>query len=291
MSSVEESPAQQAARRRRERREAKIREGGSARLDKITSLSGRPPASEDPSPAPRPAPSPAETTASAPEQPTQAAPKPAAVPPPSTDGDSPENIRAQQEYLRALLRAHPPQQQEQQKVEHDPMLRLLSAMMGGLPGAENTAPGSETGPQTGLQPDDLSAALGLPPFLSKLLLGQKRREPPSPEARQAEWRWRLGHAIFALLVGLYSLFIWWSSLATFGSNPPPPATVQNPWTILVTGELALGGARLLLGSQHTERGAVVQQTMRHAVQDLGILVFVIGVRQWWTGAGQRVTSG
>jgi GET complex subunit GET2 len=41
MSSAEESPAQLAARRRRERREAKILEGGSARLDKITSLNGR----------------------------------------------------------------------------------------------------------------------------------------------------------------------------------------------------------------------------------------------------------
>ena len=45
MSSTEESPAQRAARLRRERREAKIREGGAARLDKITSLSGRTPQS------------------------------------------------------------------------------------------------------------------------------------------------------------------------------------------------------------------------------------------------------
>jgi hypothetical protein len=45
MSTPEESPAQRAARLRRERREAKIKEGGSARLDKITSLSGRTPQS------------------------------------------------------------------------------------------------------------------------------------------------------------------------------------------------------------------------------------------------------
>lgn len=44
MSTVEESPAQRAARMRRERREAKIKEGGAARLDKITSMSGRTPA-------------------------------------------------------------------------------------------------------------------------------------------------------------------------------------------------------------------------------------------------------
>lgn len=45
MSTPEESPAQRASRLRRERREAKIKEGGSARLDKITSLSGRTPQS------------------------------------------------------------------------------------------------------------------------------------------------------------------------------------------------------------------------------------------------------
>lgn len=45
MSAPEESAAQRSARLRRERREAKIREGGTARLDKITSMSGRTPAS------------------------------------------------------------------------------------------------------------------------------------------------------------------------------------------------------------------------------------------------------
>ncbi|KAL9035026.1 MAG: hypothetical protein Q9214_006777, partial [Letrouitia sp. 1 TL-2023] len=40
-SSNEESPAQKQARLRREKREAKIKAGGSARLDKITQLSGR----------------------------------------------------------------------------------------------------------------------------------------------------------------------------------------------------------------------------------------------------------
>ena len=39
---AEETPTQKQARLRRERREAKIMAGGSARLDKITSLSGRP---------------------------------------------------------------------------------------------------------------------------------------------------------------------------------------------------------------------------------------------------------
>jgi GET complex subunit GET2 len=43
MSETEESPAQRQARIRREKREAKIKAGGSERLDKITKLSGRTP--------------------------------------------------------------------------------------------------------------------------------------------------------------------------------------------------------------------------------------------------------
>lgn len=38
----DESPVQKQARLRRERREAKIKAGGSSRLDKISQLSGRP---------------------------------------------------------------------------------------------------------------------------------------------------------------------------------------------------------------------------------------------------------
>jgi hypothetical protein len=41
MDTADESPAQKQARIRRERREAKIKAGGSARLDKIASLAGR----------------------------------------------------------------------------------------------------------------------------------------------------------------------------------------------------------------------------------------------------------
>jgi GET complex subunit GET2 len=43
MSEADESSAQRQARIRREKREAKIKAGGSERLDKITRLSGRTP--------------------------------------------------------------------------------------------------------------------------------------------------------------------------------------------------------------------------------------------------------
>ncbi|PWY87624.1 hypothetical protein BO70DRAFT_378222 [Aspergillus heteromorphus CBS 117.55] len=90
MSSTEESPAQRAARQRRERREAKIKGDGAARLDKITSLSGRTPASlrEETSPSPSPSASTSASTAnptstspfaSAPESPSPS-PSPSPTP-------------------------------------------------------------------------------------------------------------------------------------------------------------------------------------------------------------------
>jgi len=45
MADAEETAAQRQARIRREKREAKIKAGGSERLDKITALSGRTPES------------------------------------------------------------------------------------------------------------------------------------------------------------------------------------------------------------------------------------------------------
>ncbi|EER39742.1 conserved hypothetical protein [Histoplasma capsulatum H143] len=100
MSAAEESPAQRAARLRRERREAKIKADGSARLDKITSLSGRTPAStlredsppslSDSSPTPGHRPQTLSKSSS---------PLP---PPPNVEDQAPENLKAQEEYLRAF---------------------------------------------------------------------------------------------------------------------------------------------------------------------------------------------
>ncbi|KAL1969494.1 hypothetical protein VTN77DRAFT_8932 [Rasamsonia byssochlamydoides] len=286
--SSEESPAQQAARLRRERREAKIRASGTARLEKITSLSGRTVASESesPSPAPRPV-SPAVAVSEPTEQPR---PSPSPMPPASkVEDQSPENIQAQQEYLRALLRAHPPEQQQQQKIDEDPTMKLLSAMLGGLPGGENTAPGSGA---ANLSPSDLTSALGLPPFLSKLLLGGGS-QPQTPEEQKREWIWKLLHVFFALAIGVYLLVLIGSSVATYGSQPPPPATAQNPFVIFMTGELLLNGAKMLLASrQDGQLGnlATWTQLVRNLARDGSIAVFVLGVGSWWNGGWQASGS-
>ncbi|KAH8697656.1 hypothetical protein BGW36DRAFT_295958 [Talaromyces proteolyticus] len=295
MSSAEESPAQQAARLRRERREAKIKAGGSARLDKITSLSGRTPASarDDISPSPTPQPlSRTASPASSQPNPSPQAFQPSVTPIPAT-GDAPsDDIQAQQEYLRALLRANPPEQQTQQQIDQDPMMKLLTSMMGGVPGAENTAPGSAgmaPPPQGTINPDDLTSALGLPPFLSKFLLGGGS-SPLTPAEQQREWLWKLLHTLFALILGFYLLILVGSSVATYGSNPPPPAAAQNPFVVFMTVELVLNGAGMLFGTSRQGSLATGMQLIRSLIQDGSIAVFILGVGSWWNGGWQTLTS-
>lgn len=164
-------------------------------------------------------------------------------------------------------------------------MKLLSAMLGGLPGGENTAPGSAAG---NLSPSDLTSALGLPPFLSKLLLGGGP-QPQTPEEKKREWIWKLLHVFFALAVGVYLLVLIGSSVATYGSQPPPPATAQNPFVIFMTGELLLNGAKMLQASRHkgqlTDPGTWVQ-LVRDIVRDGSVAVFALGAGSWWNGGWQ-----
>ncbi|KAL2215878.1 hypothetical protein M432DRAFT_116012 [Thermoascus aurantiacus ATCC 26904] len=303
--STTETPAQQAARLRRERREAKIREGGSARLDKITSLS-RAPVSEiatSPSPQPAPTPQPASSVSPAPapavaasEQPraqapprtTTTTPVPPPNPPPSVEDQSPESIQAQREYLRALLRAAPPAQPQEQQPAEDPALKLLSALLGGGLAGDSAAGGAAPG----LTPSDLTSALGLPPFLSNLLLGAGGAavQPQTPEEKRRAWIWKLVHVFFAFAVGVYLLLLIGSSVATYGSPPPPPATAQNPFVIFMTGELLLSGSRMLTKGGGGEGKLVAPgtwvQLLRDVVRDGSIAMFVFGMGSWWRGGWQ-----
>ncbi|OKL59778.1 hypothetical protein UA08_04744 [Talaromyces atroroseus] len=289
MSSAEESPAQQAARLRRERREAKIKAGGSARLDKITSLSGRTPASAHQDASPSPSPQPRlqnEPAPNLPGQQPQATPRP--TPPAS---DNPESIRAQQEYLRALLRANPPEQQSQQEIDQDPVMKMLSSMLGGIPGAENTAPGAGMAPpaQGDLGANDLMSALGLPPLLSKMIFGGGS-SPQTPAERNREWVLKLLHSVFALLLGAYLVILVNSAVATYGHNPPPPATAQSPFVIFVTVELLLSAARMFWGQAQQGTLAVGLQFFKSVMRDGSIAVFALGVGSWWNGGWQVSAS-
>ncbi|KAK1138829.1 hypothetical protein N8T08_001746 [Aspergillus melleus] len=268
MSSVEESPAQRAARQRRERREAKIKEGGAARLDKITSLSGRTPAAErqDQDVSPSPSPQPPTSFSSGLDTQPSPSPSPAATantqsePPiapthpfPDTQAQSPESLQAQQEAFRALLRqSGPPPGSGNQGAggvgsdltnslgldEDDPTVKLLNSLMGGMaageggPGAGN---GSNNGNGPAISQADLATALGLPPFVASMLPGGS--QPQTDSEKKAIWMWKILHVVFAIAVGVYFLVLLGSSVSLYGEAPPPPATARSPFLFFTTGEM------------------------------------------------------
>ncbi|KAE8154797.1 hypothetical protein BDV25DRAFT_147010 [Aspergillus avenaceus] len=285
MSSAEESPAQKAARLRRERREAKIKEGGAARLDKITSLSGRTPASvrEEASPSPSPSPQPPASTISTPEptpQQTQSAPVPASAPPqPTVEAESPtpENLQAQQDYVRALLRQGAPSPSQQGPEEEDPALKMLNTLMGQMNGENQGAAGPAGGPSQA----ELVSALGLPPFVADLLGAATRQQ--TDEEKKEILTWKIIHVLFSVAVGIYLLMLIGSSVSTYGSQPPPPATVRNPFLFFTTGELVLTGARIMSKSRNGGVGIMAWVGMFQAViRDGSIALFLLGMGAWWT---------
>ncbi|CEO60273.1 hypothetical protein PMG11_04908 [Penicillium brasilianum] len=293
MSTPEESPAQRAARLRRERREAKIKEGGSARLDKITSLSGRTPQSEreEASPSPQLAVSPSPSPV----------PQSRPVPAPQPDTPLAESLQAQQEAFRAMLRQVAPDQGQQNDVE-DPTLKLLENLLGAMPGDANApppgfsgAPGAPGAPDAagampgqsapGLSPAAIASALGVPPFLANMLGGASQQ--PTENEQKTLRIWKGLHAVFALGVAIYLLFIIGTSVATFGSPPPKPATAQNPFLIFVTGEMVLTGGRVLFGGKQAGLGMVVQ-LFRDIVRDGSLVLFALGLGAWYNREWQNV---
>ncbi|KAL2365815.1 hypothetical protein RJZ56_001270 [Blastomyces dermatitidis] len=277
MSATEESPAQRAARLRRERREAKIRADGSARLDKITSLSGRTPANtlrED---------SPASLSDSTPtpEHRPHAPPKSISPLPPSpnVEDQTPEGLKAQEEYLRALLRSQQPL--DQQTPEQNPAA-LLNSLLAGGPAGSDTFPGGGEGPAFNLA--DIASGFGVPPYLAKFFFGGNS-QPASPAEQRITSIWKLVHVVFSLAMGIYLLSLFRSSVLTFGPNPPPPATAQNPFVLFLTGEVVLCGTRVLTRARDGElkNARAWIQILRELVRDGRIAVFVLGAGMWLFG--------
>ncbi|KAI9040987.1 uncharacterized protein KD926_007529 [Aspergillus affinis] len=319
MSTVEESPAQRAARQRRERREAKIKEGGAARLDKITSLSGRTPAAErqdqDASPSPSPQP-PASISSGvdtqSPASPSSAAaannqPEPPIAPThpfPDTQTQSPESLQAQQEAFRALLRQSgpPPGSGNQGGAggmgdltnslgldEEDPTVKLLNSLMGGMAAGEGgpsagagagNGNGNNNGPA--ISQADLATALGLPPFVASMLPGGST--PQTESEKKAIWTWKILHVVFAIAVGVYFLVLLGSSVSLYGEAPPPPATARSPFLFFTTGEMVMTGARVLMRRGSGQAGlGMYFHLFRDVIRDGSLVVFLLGMGAWWNG--------
>ncbi|KAJ5595278.1 uncharacterized protein N7459_001486 [Penicillium hispanicum] len=291
MSTPEESPAQRAARQRRERREAKIREGGSARLDKITSLSGRTPQTvrEEASPSPQPAVSPSPSPVPQ-NRPSHA---------PQIDMPSAESLQAQQEAFRAMLRQSAPEQDQgqgqgqQAEDMEDPTIKLLNSLLGAMPGDPNAPPpppgaasgaGGMPGQAPGMSPAAIASALGVPPFFANMLGGAAQ---PTEQEQKSIQIWKTVHVLFALGVATYLLFVIGTSVTLFGSPPPKPATAQNPFLIFVTGELLLTSGRILMSGGKGGLGMAVK-AVKDIIRDGSLVIFMLGLGSWYYREWQTI---
>ncbi|KAL9123401.1 MAG: hypothetical protein Q9187_000040 [Circinaria calcarea] len=297
---AEESNASKQARLRRERREAKIKAGGSARLEKITNLSGRPVEPAQP------------TTDALPPHPYPQSPLSSEDPEeiditnhPFTSFRTPDGTRSPdpRQLLRGSQAPHMsgsrfdiPGQQGQGGMggeEEDPMMRILQQMMGGMPGgAEGTREGADG---------------GLPPGLAAMLGGAGMGETESVQQDNTFGSfWKIIHALFAFSLGIYI-----TAMTSFSGSRLSRSTlverehigVQFFW-VFATAELILQSSRFFL-----ERGKAAQVGIlatvagflpepwkgyvglvnRYSgiyttiVEDAMAVVFVLGLVAWWQG--------
>ncbi|KAI9751923.1 MAG: hypothetical protein M4579_005834 [Chaenotheca gracillima] len=300
------------ARMRRERREAKIKAGGSARLGKITSMSGRPAeAAEASSPA----------TASVSNDPdevdiSQHFYSPASTPRPSQPSPQPmQQPQLSEEQLRQMMMsfegpqpgvagaqgqpqfpfsdgaAAPPPGMEAE----DPMMKMLQQILGG-PGGDPT--GGMPGGGAGVNPSDLLSQMmgqGIPGF---------NKDSVEPEARSYAYIWRIVHALFAIVLGIYTI----SATSFTGVKSERARKIDGDVTkqffwLFATGELILQSSRFFI-----ERGGVVNRggmlaslatmlpepwkgrvavALRYSaiyttiMADAMVVIFMLGCVAWW----------
>ncbi len=296
----EETPAQKQARLRRERRAAKINAGGSARLEKITNLSGRPPPEPiAPSPPPGAARSPSTTSnANDPEE-VDISSHP--YTPRSNNNNGPTEAD-----IRQLLRSAPPGEQQQQQNpfapqqggaggEEDPMMRMLQQMLGGAGGGPGQGGGDG----------------GLPPALAAMMGAQGGGAPGQGQEMSGEEKkgrdfWRIIHAVMAFTLGVY--IVWTapfsgSQIARAGVVKGEEA-VQNFFWLFATAELLLQSTRWFLEGGKTVPAGMVGMVLgmlpepfrtyaslavrysgifTQLIADAVTVVFVLGVVAWWRG--------
>ncbi|OAA79522.1 GET complex, subunit GET2 [Akanthomyces lecanii RCEF 1005] len=212
VSSSSDAAAQRAAeqaRLRKERREAKIKAGGTSRLDKITGIGGRVVGDNDqaaPEAPADPAPKPAAVAASDPDEvdisehfyspaaarlaaQQQAMPSPPAGGFPGLPADMTEEQQAQLRQMMLGGGAPPSAEGVPGGAEEDPLMKMMAQMMGGaggggfpgMPGAAG-AGGPNASPFAGM-------------------MGAQQPASSGPDVYSTVWR--VVHALLALGLGLY----------------------------------------------------------------------------------------
>lgn len=301
-----ESKAQRDARLRRERRNAKIQTGGSERLSKITSLSGRPNAAE----------AELNRTTSKPSTPAGSqraqggpADDPAEVDITNMFARPPQNgdpMQDQQDVLRQLLRQPPPGTENEGPgmggdQGGDPLMQMMQQMLGGqMPGM-----GGEGMPGAAGQPG--GAPPGMPPGLADLLNGQMGGAQAQP-ASSGDYIWRIVHAFFSILLGLYAVTVLDFNGTEWERRAPTDETGAQGarlFYLFATAEVVLQSTRYFV-----DKGQLPQSGMmatiagflpppfnnylrilnRYGViyttvsQDVFVVLFVLGAVAWLNGA-------
>lgn len=165
--------------------------------------------------------------------------------------------------------------------ENDPMLKMMQSLLGNMSGDPNApAPDSQG---FGLSPDDISKMTGVPSFLTSMFMGGKAA-PPTAEQVKSERLWKLIRMVVGVLVGIYTVWIVDRAVGLFGSAPPRPATVQNPFLVFVMGQAVLGGARSVMGGGTREVGLKrYYQGVKDVASDAAVPLFMLGCYCWWSG--------
>lgn len=202
----------------------------------------------------------------------------------TTDADQ---QRLQEEYMRILLGGAQQNQSGQGQQpgmpdENDPMIKMMQTMLGGMSGDPN-APGTGDMP---FSADDISKMTGMPSFLTNMFMGGNKQTPPTPEQINKERRWKVVRIVVSILMGIYTVVTLDNSIDTFGTNPPAPATVQNPFVVFLMGELLLQGGKSALFGRPTNQGTIKSwiASVREVAADGAILLFMLGVYSWWVGS-------
>jgi hypothetical protein len=194
-----------------------------------------------------------------------------------SNSDDPALLQAQQEYIRGLLRAQDPQPGQERQAE-DPMVKMLNSLLGGADGADPATPGGLP-----FSPEDISKATGLPPFLTNMFVGQENATP-TPAQEQTARIWTLIHVLFSLLAGIYVVHTITSSTRLFGADPPPPATIKNPFLVFIMGELLVQSTQMFLVDRAGPKGMWAWwQILKDIARDGSIVVFMMGVTSWLKG--------
>ena len=206
-----------------------------------------------------------------------------------------------------MLRAGAPQpgtDRESAGSEEDPMMKILSQLMGGMPGGEN----GEAAAGDGELPPGLAAMLGAGAMAGK----------GSAPAEQTEYTygylWKIVHAVFALCLGAYVT----ATTTAFnenvqGANPrallqkTPEKEGTNLFLVFATAELVLQSSRFFLEKRNSGgqlvgwigpvSGFLPEPYRRYLVlvgryariwgtivEDAMVIVFVVGCVAWWKGA-------